>query len=96
MHEKYLLAELVKKAEQVCREQGALRVTRMHVFLGALSHLTAEHFREHFDQQSRGTPAEGADVEITLGKDVNDSRAQDIVLLDLEVEDVVPPSAPSH
>jgi len=96
MHEKHLLAEVVKKAEQVCREQGALRVTRMHVFLGALSHLTPEHFREHFDQESRGTPTEGADVAITLGEDVSDSRAQDVVLLDLEVEDDVPPSAPSY
>jgi len=96
MHEKHLLSELVKKAEQVCREQGALRVTRMHVFLGALSHLTPEHFRDHFEQESRGTPAEGADVTFTLGEDVNDSRAQDVVLLDLEVEDDVPPSAPSY
>jgi len=96
MHEKHLLAELVEKAEQVCREQGALRVTRMHVFLGALSHLTPEHFREHFEQESRGTPVEGADVTFTLGEDVNDSRAQDVVLLDLEVEDGLPPYSPSH
>lgn len=96
MHEKHLLADLVKKAEQVCREQGALRVTHMHVFLGAMSHLTPGHFREHFEQESRGTPAEGADVAITLGEDVDDSRAQQVVLLDLEVEGETAPSAPLH
>jgi len=68
----------------------------MHVFLGALSHLTPEHFREHFDQESHGTPAEGANVAITVGEDVDDPRAQQVVLLDLEVEDETAPSASSH
>lgn len=92
MHERHLLMDLLRKAEQVCREAGAARVTRLHVFLGALSHLDEAHFMEHFIDATRGTVLEGASVKITTGKDMTDPHAQDVMLLDVEVEDA-PPSA---
>ena len=42
--------------------EGGRRVTRIRVRLGALSHFTPEHFREHFEDAARGTLAEGAEV----------------------------------
>jgi len=93
MHEKHLMDKLVRKAESVCAENGAVRVTRLHVYLGALSHFTPEHFQEHLDEDAKGTVLDGAALEVTMGEDVNDPRAQDVILLDLEVEDA--PAAPA-
>ena len=56
------------------------RVTRITVWLGALSHFTPEHFREHFDDAARGTLAEGAEVDATLDDDISDPRAPGVVL----------------
>jgi hydrogenase nickel incorporation protein HypA/HybF len=42
--------------------EGAERVTRIRVRLGALAHFTPEHFREHFEEASGGTVAENAAV----------------------------------
>ena len=51
------------------RTSGAARVTRVAVRLGALSHFTPEHFREHFADAARGTLAEGAEVDAVLDDD---------------------------
>ena len=54
--------------------------------LGALSHFTPEHFREHFADASRGTIAEGAEVDAVLEDDLADPRAAGVVLESVEVE----------
>ena len=54
--------------------------------LGALSHFTPEHFREHFGDASRGTLAEGAAVDAVLADDIDDPRATGVVLESVEVE----------
>ena len=38
----------------------------MKVKLGALVHISGEHFREHFEQAALGTPAEGARLDIDV------------------------------
>ena len=76
MHERALMDDLVRKIEAVARENGAVRVTRVTVRLGALSHFTPEHFREHFDDASRGTLAEGAEVDAVLEDDVSRRRTR--------------------
>jgi hydrogenase nickel incorporation protein HypA/HybF len=63
-----------------------VRVTRVDVRLGALSHFTPEHFREHFEDASRGGLADGALVVATLSPDVADPRAADVVVESVEVE----------
>ena len=63
MHEKALLDDLMAKILAVADAEGGARVSRITVWLGALSHFTPEHFREHFDDAARGTVAEGAEVE---------------------------------
>jgi hydrogenase nickel incorporation protein HypA/HybF len=86
MHERALMMDLMREIEGVASADGAMRVTRVSVRLGALSHFTAEHFREHFVDASRGTLAEGALVDAVLADDLADPRAAGVVLESLEVE----------
>jgi hydrogenase nickel incorporation protein HypA/HybF len=55
--------------------------------LGALSHISPEHLREHFLREAHGTIAEGAQLTIEVGHDPGDPRAQDVVLDSLAVEE---------
>jgi hydrogenase nickel incorporation protein HypA/HybF len=86
MHERALMTDLLREIEEVARADGATCVTRVSVRLGALSHFTEEHFREHFVDASRGTLAEGAAVDAVLENDLDDPRATGVVLESLEVE----------
>jgi hydrogenase nickel incorporation protein HypA/HybF len=86
VHERALMTDLMREIEGVARADGATRVTRVSVRLGALSHFTQEHFREHFVVASRGTLAEGAAVDAVLENDLEDPRAAGVVLESLEVE----------
>ena len=89
MHERSLMRALLAGVEAVAREEGAARVTRVTVRLGALSHFTPDHFREHFDDAARGTVAEGAVVDAVCEDDPFAPNASDVVLKSVEVEDPV-------
>ncbi|HUZ14959.1 MAG TPA: hydrogenase maturation nickel metallochaperone HypA [Gaiellaceae bacterium] len=86
MHERALMTDLMREIEELARADGATRVTKIEVSLGALSHFTPEHFREHFVDASRGTLAEGAEVAATLATSIDDPRAAGVVLESVEVE----------
>jgi hydrogenase nickel incorporation protein HypA/HybF len=86
MHERALMADLMREIEEVAAADGGTRVTRIAVSLGALSHFTPEHFREHFVDASHGTLAEGAAVDAVLAEDLDDPRAAGVVLESIEVE----------
>jgi hydrogenase nickel incorporation protein HypA/HybF len=86
MHERALMRDVMSRIAELARVEGASRVTRVDVQLGALSHFTPDHFREHFEDASRGTLAEGAKVVATLAGDVTDARASDVVVESVEVE----------
>jgi hydrogenase nickel incorporation protein HypA/HybF len=85
MHERALMLDVMRKLEQVAHDEGATRVTRVGVRLGALSHFTAEHFREHFDDAARGTIADGAAVAAEVDEDIASPRARDVVIETVEV-----------
>jgi hydrogenase nickel incorporation protein HypA/HybF len=80
MHEMSLMVDLMRKIELVAMEHGAGRVARVKIKLGALSHFSPEHFREHFVHASRGTRTEGATLEVAVSGDAGDPRAQDVML----------------
>lgn len=82
MHERALMNDLMRKIES---ESAGARVMCVRVRLGALSHFTPEHFREHFEDASRGTVAEGARVEAELRSDPTEAAAQGVVLVSLDV-----------
>jgi hydrogenase nickel incorporation protein HypA/HybF len=86
MHERAVMNDLMREIDSVAHADGAGRVTRVSVRLGALSHFTPEHFREHFVDASRGTLAEGAEVDAVLAEDIDDPRAAGVVLESVEVE----------
>lgn len=85
MHEKALMDDLLGKILEVAGEQGGARVQGIRVRLGALSHFTLAHFREHFDDAARGTLAEGAQVEAELCEDITAPDAAGVVLVSVEV-----------
>lgn len=86
MHEAGLMRDLMDKVAAVCSEHGAARVVAIEIWLGALSHMSPEHFAEHFATASPGTPAEGARIDIEASDDIEHPNAQDILLKSVEVE----------
>jgi hydrogenase nickel incorporation protein HypA/HybF len=86
VHERKLMDDLMGKIELEAHAAGATRVTAVRVRLGALSHFTEAHFREHFEDASRGTVAEGAEVAAELRTDPTEPEAQGVVLRSIEVE----------
>ena len=86
MHERALMRDVMARIDDVARAEGAARVTRIAVRLGALSHFSPDHFREHFEDAARGTVAEGAAVDAEVDVDPTADRARDVVLESVEVE----------
>ena len=86
MHEASLIRDLMQKVSSLAEAENASRVSGICIWLGALSHMSAEHFREHFLHASRGTIAEGASLEIVESADPSDPNAQDLLLRSIEVE----------
>jgi hydrogenase nickel incorporation protein HypA/HybF len=86
MHEKHLTEDLIRKLESLAAGEGGARVIRIRVRLGALSHFTPEHFREHFEDAARGTLAEGAEIQAELGADPGAPGAQGVLLETVELE----------
>lgn len=89
MHERSLMTNLMRKIDALAREHGAERVSRISVRLGALSHFTPAHFREHFDLAAEGTAAAGAALDIEVGEDPGEPDAHGVMLrgVDLEVQE---------
>ncbi len=87
MHEQSLMADLMKQIESIARKQGAAKIVCVNVKLGALSHISADHFKVHFVQAAKGTCAEHARLEVEILKDVHNPNAQEILLDSLEVEE---------
>lgn len=86
MHEASLMANLMRRLDEVAKAERARRVVSLSVWLGALSHISAEHLAEHFEQAAAGTIAEGARLDVTVSDDLHDADAQEIVLESVEVE----------
>ncbi len=86
MHERALILNLLRQVDDIARAEGARKVTRVTVWLGALSHMTPGHFREHFDLDAAGSIAEGAALECTASEDIADPNATAVLLKSVEVE----------
>jgi hydrogenase nickel incorporation protein HypA/HybF len=87
VHEASLIANLLRQIAAITQQQGAGRVVGVTVKVGALCHISPEHFRAHFVYGARGTIAEGAHLTLVSEHDPDDPHAQDVVLDCLEVED---------
>lgn len=86
MHEQALIRDVIRRVVELAETQRATRVTGVVVRLGALSHFTPGHFREHFADAAQGTIADGATVHTVAEQDLTDPRAGDVVVESVEVE----------
>lgn len=86
MHEASLMKGLMYRIQEIAAQESAVRVTGISVWLGALSHMSQQHFTEHFEQAAAGGIAEGANLTIEESHDANHPQAQDILLKSVEIE----------
>ena len=87
MHEFSLIKDLIRKISSIALEQHARKVLSVTIKLGALSHISPDHFREHFVHASQGTISEGARLNIEFMTDVTDPQSQDVLIENIEVVD---------
>ncbi len=87
MHEFSLMNGIVNKINQIALIQKAEQVTLVKVRLGALAHISSEHFKEHFEHAVKGGVAEGARIEIYQETDRTDPNAQEIILESIEIKE---------
>ena len=87
MHETALVRDVVHRMVDLARSASASRVTGAKIWLGALSHLSADHFREHFAVEARDTLAAGAKLEIKMSDDPKDPYAQHVRLESVDLDE---------
>jgi hydrogenase nickel incorporation protein HypA/HybF len=80
MHETGLVRDLVHRIAHAANEAGADGVSDVHVWMGAMVPFSAEHFREHFEEEVRGTPVDGAVLHIESSDNIEDANAQHVML----------------
>lgn len=85
MHEFSLMKSLIDTLSSIAREEHASKIISLTVKLGALSHISPDHFREHFIHASRGTVAEGARLTIEVMTDTTHPQSQDVLLENIEI-----------
>lgn len=86
MHEKSLMDDLMRKILHLAEKEKATRITKVSVKLGALSHMSKEHFKEHFDISARETIAQDAEIDAEESQDIHDPNAMVILLKSIDVE----------
>lgn len=87
MHEQSLMEDLMGKILSLAEKENASKVTKISVKLGALSHFSPEHFKEHFDIVAKGTIAENAVLEAEEDNNLDDPHAQSVLLKSIDVAD---------
>lgn len=66
MHEYHKAVEWVEKANQKAAEQGAKKVTVLHVTFGESSGYSPEVVKNYFNEAAAGTASEGARFDVTV------------------------------
>ncbi|MBU0599510.1 hydrogenase maturation nickel metallochaperone HypA [bacterium] len=69
MHEVGIVQELIEEIKSQAKKQNAGKVTKVKVKTGKLEELTLDSFRFWFEQLSKGTVAEGAEIMLTVTND---------------------------
>ena len=87
MHEQSLMADLMRKIDAISQQQGSKNIVGVKVKLGALAHISADHFKEHFVQAAKGSRAENAKLNVEVLTDISDPNAQEILLDSIDIEE---------
>jgi len=95
MHETGIVKSLIHEVERIARQYGehepqAWAVKSVRVQLGALCPFSEGHMRDHFIYEAKGTVAERAKLVVGHGTDPTDPLAQDVTLLSIDVEEILP------
>lgn len=85
MHEEALLADLLRKLDEVARAQGTAHVARVQLWVGALSHFSEAGLRNRWALVTVGTVADRARLDVTVSSDLTDPRATQLVLESVDV-----------
>jgi len=85
VHEHSLMQNLLTRIHQLAAAENRVPIA-VTIQLGALAHISASHFREHFEQETTGTTLQGTRLEIQELADIYHPQAQDIVLKSLTFE----------
>ncbi len=88
MHEMSLLRDLLQKLDSLAAENHTDRIVSATVKIGALAHISGEHFREHWHHATTGHVAEHARLDVIESTDQNDPDAQEIILVSVEVPEL--------
>ena len=88
MHEMSLLRDLLQKLNAIALENKADRIVAATVKIGALAHISGDHFREHWHHAVTGHVAEHARLDIVESTDQSDPDAQEIILVSVEVPEL--------
>lgn len=64
MHEVRIIKKLFEDLVQFAQEQKTKKITKVFLRMGEFSEINQDSVRFHFDQNAKGTPVEGAQVEI--------------------------------
>ena len=86
MHEASLFKDLMQKVHSIAEDNPGKKITKLKVVLGVYSHLSPEHFQVHFDELSKGTAAEGAELDISEDPNQNAPYAQGLALESIDIE----------
>jgi hydrogenase nickel incorporation protein HypA/HybF len=87
MHETALVRDVVRRIEDLAGATGARRIAGAKVWLGALSHLSAEHFREHYAIEAQGSIAAGATLVIEVSSNLDHPDAQHVRLESVDLDE---------
>lgn len=80
MHETGLVRRLVESARAIAAAEGGGRILEVGVKVGALTGISADHLREHWDHEVRALGLEGAALQVTCSDDLADADANGVIL----------------
>lgn len=90
MHEASLVSNLIEKIIGIAADHDVCRIRAARIKLGALSHISPAHFRDHFRIASQGTVAEHVELDIQVATDTTAPDAHDIILISIDVDESPP------
>ncbi|MGD8684379.1 MAG: hydrogenase maturation nickel metallochaperone HypA [Chloroflexota bacterium] len=83
MHEAGIVDNILDIVVARAAEEGASRITSVHLEAGALARVSEDALRFHWEQLAEGTPAEGASLHVEQVDEPTDLR---LVAIDVEAE----------
>jgi len=90
MHETGIARSLLGEVERIALLYGGPKVASVRVRMGAHFPFSEAHLRAHFTEAAKGTVAERATLIVERGTDPTEPLAQDVALVSIDVEDILP------